>query len=103
MNTKHFFSIILVIAFLGSLTKTLALSEKRSSLDETELTVSIASAVQSDAVKADFDGLPNLHPELCTILKRQFRHLSHGHGYNGSVKGNVIGCGGQEDQGRELP
>lgn len=103
MKTKHFFSIILVIVFLGSMTKSLALNEERNSFDETELSVSTTSAVRSDAVKADFDGLPNLHPELCTILKRQFRHLSHGHGYNGSVKGNVIGCGGQEDQGRELP
>jgi len=62
MKTKHFFSIILVIAFLGSLTKALALNEKRNSLDETELSVSITSPAQSDSVKADFDAFPNLHP-----------------------------------------
>ena len=62
MKTKHFFSAILVIAFLGSLTKTFALNEERNSLDATELSVSIASAVQSDSVKADFDAFPNLHP-----------------------------------------
>ncbi|WP_047418843.1 DUF2231 domain-containing protein [Cellulophaga sp. Hel_I_12] len=62
MKIKHFFSIILVIAFLGSLTKALALNEKRNSLDETELSVSTTSVAQSDPVKADFDAFPNLHP-----------------------------------------
>ena len=62
MKTKHFFSAILVIAFLGSLTNTLAFSENRSNLDETELWVSIKSVAQSDSVKADFDAFPNLHP-----------------------------------------
>ena len=62
MTIKHFFSIILVIAFLGSLTKALALNEKRNSLDETELSVSTTSVAQSDPVKADFDAFPNLHP-----------------------------------------
>ena len=62
MNTKHFFLIILVIAFLGSLTKTFALNEERNSLDATELSVSIASAVQSDSVKADLMRFPT-----CTL------------------------------------
>ena len=62
MKIKLFFSIILVIAFLGSLTKALALNEKRNSLDETELSVSTTSVAQSDPVKADFDAFPNLHP-----------------------------------------
>ncbi|MDC6388894.1 hypothetical protein PP182_09400 [Maribacter sp. PR1] len=62
MKTKHFFSIILILAFLGSLTKALALNEERNSLYATELAVGITSVAQSDSVKADFDAFPNLHP-----------------------------------------
>ena len=62
MKTTQFFSAILILAFLGSLTNVFALNEKRNSLDETELSVSTTSVAQSDSVKADFDAFPNLHP-----------------------------------------
>ena len=62
MKTTQFFSAILILAFLGSLTNVFALNEKRNSLDETELSVNTTSVAQSDPVKADFDAFPNLHP-----------------------------------------
>ena len=62
MKTTQFFSAILILAFLGSLTNVFALNEKRNSLDKTELSVNTTSVAQSDPVKADFDAFPNLHP-----------------------------------------
>ncbi|MFC4094767.1 DUF2231 domain-containing protein [Euzebyella saccharophila] len=62
MKTKNFFSAILIFAFLGSLTNSLALSEKPNNPNEMELSASSTSVAQSDSVKADFDAFPNLHP-----------------------------------------
>ncbi|MGB3651748.1 MAG: hypothetical protein WBA41_11120, partial [Rivularia sp. (in: cyanobacteria)] len=62
MKTTQFFSAILILAFLGSLTKAFALNETQNSLDATELSISITSPAESDSVKADFEEFPNLHP-----------------------------------------
>ena len=62
MKTTQFFSAILILAFLGSLTNVFALNEKRNSLDETELSVSTTSVAQSDSVKATL-----MHFPTCTL------------------------------------
>lgn len=62
MNAKYFFSIVILIAFLGSLTNTFGSTEKPDNLNKTELSASTTSVAQSDSVKADFDAFPNLHP-----------------------------------------
>ncbi len=61
MNVKYFFSIGIVIAFLGSMTNTFASTVKSDNLNKTELSAS-ASSAQVEDVKADFDAFPNLHP-----------------------------------------
>lgn len=61
MNTKRFFSIAMLIAFLGGVTNTLA-STVKPVLNKTEFSATSASAVQSDSVQADLDSFPNLHP-----------------------------------------
>lgn len=61
MNTKRFFSIAMLIAFLGGVTNTLA-STVKPVLNKTEFSATSTSAVQSDSVQADLDSFPNLHP-----------------------------------------
>lgn len=61
MNTKHFFSIAMLLAFLGGVTNTLASTLKPVNY-KIEFSATSASAVQSDSVQADLDTFPNLHP-----------------------------------------
>lgn len=62
MNTKYFFSTVLLIAFLGSLTSTFASTVKPDNLNKNEYSATSVSTVQSDSVQADLDSFPNLHP-----------------------------------------
>lgn len=62
MNAKYFFSIIILIAFVGGVSNTFALTVKSDDLKMPEFSATSASAAQSDSVQADLDTFPNLHP-----------------------------------------
>ncbi len=61
MKTKHFFSITMLLVFLGGVTSSLASTVKPVDY-KTEFSATSELALQSDSVQADLDTFPNLHP-----------------------------------------
>ena len=62
MNTKYFFSVVLIMVFFGSLTNAVASNLNSVNLNNAEYADNSIFTAQSDSVKADFDDFPNLHP-----------------------------------------